>query len=558
VSRAARSPDIDDGRKALSRGSWEEAKGAFERALAREETPEALEGLGLASWWLDRGDAVFETRERAYALYRARDDRASAARVAVWLGWDYTAFRGEDVVASGWLARARRLLDGVPERREHAWLAVREGVFALLERGDPREALERAQEAIRIGQAISSIDHEMVGRALAGFARVTAGDVAAGMRELDEVSTAIVAGELSDYGLIGLACCYLIAACERVRDYDRALQWCTRLKAYCEKWGLRPLFAVCRTQYASVCMWRGTWNEADRELVLATEELAASRPGMTAEGVVRLAELRRRQGRLDEAAEMFARAEPHPHASLGLAELALDRGDARTAADLAERYLRRLPATNRVERAAGLEVGVRALVLLGSRAEAARAVEELSAIASEAGTSPLAASAGAAAGLLALADGDLEAARRHFEDAVDRLRPTGAPYETSRARIELARTLAALGRAEEARAEAQQAIEALETVHAEGEIARARALIGSLEKPRVLPAAAPAEPSSILTAREREVLGLVAEGLSNHAIGERLFVSEHTVHRHVANILTKLEVPSRAAAVAEATRRKFL
>src|SRR5262249_59780463 len=81
-------------------------------------------------------------------------------------------------------------------------------------------------------------------------------------------------------------------------DYDRAIQWCTRLKAYALKWGLRPLFAVCRTQYASICMWRGTWLEAEEELTNATHELAASRPAMTADGVVRLAELRRRQGRL--------------------------------------------------------------------------------------------------------------------------------------------------------------------------------------------------------------------------------------------------------------------
>jgi DNA-binding NarL/FixJ family response regulator len=74
-------------------------------------------------------------------------------------------------------------------------------------------------------------------------------------------------------------------------------------------------------------------------------------------------------------------------------------------------------------------------------------------------------------------------------------------------------------------------------------------------------AAAPAADGgngSPLTPREREVLALVAAGLSNQAIGERLFVSEHTVHRHVANILTKLDVPSRAAAAARATREKLI
>ena len=107
--------------------------------------------------------------------------------------------------------------------------------------------------------------------------------------------------------LIGLACCYLIAACERIRDYERAVQWCDRLKAFCAKWGFRPLFAVCRTQYASVCMWRGAWEEAERELTSASDELAACRPAMTGEGLVRLGELRRRQGKLDEAMALFDR-----------------------------------------------------------------------------------------------------------------------------------------------------------------------------------------------------------------------------------------------------------
>jgi hypothetical protein len=151
------------------------------------------------------------------------------------------------------------------------------------------------------------------------------------MRRLDEVNAAILAGELKDLVVIGVACCYMIAACERVRDYDRAVQWCARLKVFCEKWGLRPLFAVSRTQYASICMWRGTWLEAEQELITAGDELAASRPAMTPDAIVRLAELRRRQGRLTEAASLFDQAGAHGLALLGRAELAFDRGDMRGA-----------------------------------------------------------------------------------------------------------------------------------------------------------------------------------------------------------------------------------
>src|SRR5436190_8656832 len=99
------------GDAALARGAWEEARVAYARALAAHEPAEALEGLGLAAWWLDDAEAVFDSRERVYRLYRDRDGRVSAARIAVWIAWDTWAFRGEHAVARGWLQRARRLLE---------------------------------------------------------------------------------------------------------------------------------------------------------------------------------------------------------------------------------------------------------------------------------------------------------------------------------------------------------------------------------------------------------------------------------------------------------------
>ena len=422
--------DVTAGREALEAGAWQQAQRAFERALATAETPEALEGLGLAAWWLDLAVVVFDSRERAYRAYRSRGDHVSAARVAVWLAWDSAAFRGEEGVAHGWLERARRLLEGQPESPEHAFLANRASVFALLDDGNPEEAAGLAAEAIRVGRAIGNIDYEMVGRALHGFALVTMGRVPEGLRELDEVSAAILAGELSDRLMIGLAGCYVIGACDRVRDHARAIQWCDRIKEHSRKWGLKPLFAVCRTQYASVCMWRGAWDEAERELTNACDELAICRPGMTTDGLARLGELRRRQGRLDEATALFDRSGAHPIALLGRAAIALDQGDSRSATELAERHLRRLPVKNRTERAAALELLIRAKTDLGSDDDLDRAhmaMEELRTIATEAQTPALLASASLAAGLLALAAGDLDLARRELEDAVDLYRRAEHP-----------------------------------------------------------------------------------------------------------------------------------
>jgi LuxR family maltose regulon positive regulatory protein len=548
------------GDEALARGAWAEARDAFEAALRIGEAPELLEGLGYAAWWLDLADLVFDARERAYRLYLASDNPQAAARIAVWLGWDYWAFRGENVVANGWLQRARRLLDGQPACSEGAWLEVREGSLCLLEDGDPERARALAAEGIRIARETGNIDLEMLGRAVQGLALVAAGAVAEGMRDLDEVNAAVISGELTDLVAIGLSCCYMIAACERVRDYDRAVQWCTRLKAFCAKWGLRPLFAVCRTQYASICLWRGTWLEAEQELYAASSELAASRPAMSGDALVRLADLRRRQGRLVEAAALFEQTPPHGLGLLGRAELAFDRGDQRAAAEQAERYLRHVPLQNRTDRASGLDLLVRALTSLGECDRAKVPLAELASIAALVPSIPLRASASFASGYVALGDSKPDAARQHLEDAVDLFLQSGAPFEVARARIELARALGELRRVEAAIEEARRAIDLLSELKAELELARARSVLESLVNQLQCDQdpASTLDRSSRLTRREIEVLRLVAEGLNNQTIAGRLFVSDHTVHRHLANILSKLSVSTRAAAVAQATRRGLL
>jgi DNA-binding CsgD family transcriptional regulator len=521
------------------------------------ETPEGLEGLGYAAWWLDLADLVFDSRERAYRLYLARNQRAAAARVAVWLAWDCRAFRGESAVSNGWLQRARRLLDGHPVCSERAWLEVRAGAFCLLEDGDTARGFELASEGVRIAVEAGDNDLEMLGRSVQGLAMVAAGDVSDGMRRLDEVNAAVIAGELTDRVAIGLAGCYMIAACERVRDSDRAVQWCERLKSSCAQWGLRPLLAVCRTQYASICLWRGTWTEAESELRRASEELAASRPAMTGDALVRMAELRRRQGRLAESSALFDQVLTHRLGGLGRAELAFDLNDSRAAAELAERHLRNVDAQNRTERAPALELLVRALSELGKLEQARKALDELSEIAATIGTLPFRASSSYAAGCVALASRQPDSARRYFEDAVDLLTQAGAPFEAGKARIELARALGGLERLKEAGEEARKAIATLSELKADAETARGRKVLeelAGLKRPVEEKSAA----SSGLSRREIEVLRLVAQGLSNHDIAQRLFLSQHTIHRHVANIFDKLNVSTRAAAVAQASRLRLV
>ncbi len=496
---------LEAGQDALARGAWAEAASAFEAALATAEDGIALEGLATACWWLDDAERTLAARERAFRRYRRLGDSLGAGRVATSLAWDSILFGGREVVGRGWLDRARRLLEPLAAAPEHGWLAVREAELALRLERDPIVAREHAARAAEIGRTLGKPDLEVVGLALEGLALVNAGEVHDGMRRLDEAVAAATAGEVPELMWVGKVCCFMIYACEGARDYDRASQWCEEVSAFCRRWDLQPLFSVCRTQYASVLIARGVWDEAEHELESVLGGLGDSRREVAMEGVARLGELRRRQGRLDEAASLFAQAHEHPLARLGRAELSLARGDAATCAEVAETLLRRTPVVHRLARVGALELLVRAEVARHRPEAASPAVAELADTAAAVGTEPLRAAALFAQGLVAAATGDLAHGRRLLSDAAELYARSGSAYEAARADAE------AMRRGQEA-------------------------------------------PLQALTRRESEVLRLVARGLSNREIAAELVLSEHTVHRHVANILRKLAVPTRAAASAAAIR----
>ena len=316
------------GREALRRGEWEQAQAYFEAAHERGEGPDAMEALAMAAWWLDDGQLTIESREHAYRLYRERGDAAGAARMAIWLGWDYLAFRGEPAVARGWLQRAHRLLADLDPVPEHGWLAIREGEFAFVLENDLAATRRWAGRARAIGSSLGVDDIELSGLGLEGLGLASEGRIADGIRQLDEASAAAIGGEISELWAVGRTCCYMITACERVRDFERASQWCQRMLEFAERWRIRDLFAVCRAHYGAILVSRGTWEEADATFETAMQEFAGSRPGMVFEALVRRAELRRRQGRLEEAAALFHKVEFHAYAQLGLAHVALDGGDA--------------------------------------------------------------------------------------------------------------------------------------------------------------------------------------------------------------------------------------
>jgi ATP/maltotriose-dependent transcriptional regulator MalT len=547
---------LQEGRAALNRGAWEVAREVFEEALAESETAEALEGLGWALFWLDRTEEALDVRERAFRLYREAGDRRSAARLAYGLAVDCIDLRGE-APASGWLERARRLLEDLEPGPEHGWLALWTGHFALLYRHDTATARERGQVALDLGHQLGLLDLEMLARALEGLVLVAEGQVDDGMRRLDEATSAALTGEMAALDAVGATCCFLVHACERVRDYDRAAQWGERVERFSREWGMVPSLTVCRTQHAAMLIGQGQWAQAEEELERAIERLSKSRPLLMADGLEQLAELRRRQGRWDEAEELFARVESRSLSLFGRGAIAQDRGDAATAAAYLERFLRRTLPDNWNGRASALELLVRSRLALGQREGAEEAAAELRSLLERVDTLTIQAAARQAEGLLLDADGRSEDARCRFEDAVDLFLRSQAPFEAARARLDLARCLVGVGRSGPAQQEARSALECFQRLGSAREAFRAQGVLNEIsEVPSSSPGAAVAEHP--LTSRELEVLRLVAGGLGDKEIADRLHLSGHTVHRHISNIRTKLGLPSRSAAVAWAAQKGLL
>jgi ATP/maltotriose-dependent transcriptional regulator MalT len=523
---------------ALERGDWAEARARFEEAVAADPSPVALEGLSRAAWWQGDQDATIAARERAYRDYRQAGDACGAARMGMWLASDHLDFRGDDAVASAWLRRARALVAEHEPCIEQGWVTLLESDIALLAASDPTVAKRLAQEALDLAHRIGSIDVEVVALALLGTAQVASGEIEEGLGRLDDAAALAVAEEFSETAAPGWALCHTVSACAHVGDFERAAQWCRAMHTWSATWQARHFFGVCRTAYGGVLATRGDWPSAEDELARALRDLQTTRPALAAPSAVRLGELRARQGELAEARALFESALPLPQAVLALGELDLGAGDAIAAAEAAERVLRRLGHAAVLDRFPALELLARARAAAGDAHAAARAAEQVASAAARLATPYMLGRSGLVQGEVRSRAGDHDGARQASEDALDLFTACSAPYEAARARLLLADALDALGRRESAAAHARTAREALATLGA-----RSGAGGRSFDE---------------LSPREVDVLRLVASGLSNPQIAERLFLSPHTVHRHVANIRTKLRAPSRAAAVAQATRLGLL
>ncbi|GAB3436942.1 LuxR C-terminal-related transcriptional regulator [Phycicoccus ginsengisoli] len=512
---------------ALRAGRWAQAEESYAALAAESADPRAQEGLAQVGWWRDDAETALGAREAAYRGFRASGDDRGAARAAAALGYDSMLFGRGVAVGRGWLSRAADLLGDRVDVPEAGWLAVRQAEVALNVDHDAVAALGSATRAQEVGHAVADGELVIVGRALAGLARVRLGDVEGGMSLLDAAVAAATADDVEDLMWMGKICCWLINACQETHDLGRAADWCARVEDICVQRELAPLFAVCRTQYASILLAAGNSQEAESTLVDVLARLQGSRRMSRLDAVAQLGELRRRQGRLGEAEELLRQAGYRPAAVTSLAQLRLDDGDATRAWSTIAELLRSVAPEQLLERVGALAVAVVAGAAAGELDGARAAAEELRSIAARVRTPAFLAYADAAAARLAGEDVAVEL----WQDAVRGFHLAGLAFDEADSRLELAAALRVRG----------------QEVAAREQEAAARTVLSPL---RGATGKGPGGPG--LTERQSEVLRLIAHGLSNADIATRLHLSEHTVHRHVANIYATLDLGSRAAAAAYA------
>jgi DNA-binding NarL/FixJ family response regulator len=545
------SPLIDRGRAALRDGDAAGARRAFGSALAEAESGEALEGLAEALYLEREYAAAAAHYERAYAAYRRERRGMAAGRAARAVAWITGNVFGDWAVQSGWFARAVTILEEAGEDRpERGWVLI---IRAYLE-PDARVREALLGDAIAVGRRFSDPDVEFEALSYLGGVYLMTGRVEQGLVLFDEALAAICAGELREVATVDSIMCGLFWACELVNDVPRADQW---MRAAADLLRRRnAMAAFCRAHYGGILTAAGRWNEAERELLQAARHFDRGMPQRRAAAMIRLADLRVSQGRLEEAALLLDGLDRHPDAVRTLAALHLARGEVALARDLLERAT---AAPDDEVPTVGESTMVGPLLALlvdvhleeGDLGAAERAARRLDLVAGAQRGPYLKAAAALARGRLCVASGQGDA-RACLHEALEGFSRAELPMELARTRLELARALSRRA-PEVAVAEARAALEDFERLEAARHADAAGALLRSLGAPvRTGPKGVGA-----LTRREAEVLELVGAGLSNPEIAERLYITRKTVEHHVGNLLAKLGLRNRAEAAAWATRQKL-
>jgi len=532
------------GNEALASGDWEAAREAFTAAVEQSPDPEASDGLGRTLWWLGDVDGAIDQRERAYASFRKRGDAVRAARIALWLSREYVEAVGNEPAGNGWLARAKGLLRDAEPGPAHGWLELTSGSRSL----DPKEMRAHADAALEIAHRSDDAELEASSLALLGRALLLGGEFDAGVTALDESMVAATAGEVSDPVVFGDICCVVTLACEESGELERLMRWNDVIEKYLSRHLHGALISFCGTCGAEFFQAKGDLGTAERCLVEALDALEGTgHRSRCVHPAAKLAELRILQGRIEEAERLLAGYEDLTEslgASVGIHRL---KGGHAVAAALLLRRLNEVGDT--IVAVPLLSTLVEVQLDHGTLDDASASAARLASLAARFAHPRVTAFADLAAGRVARSSGRPDDARGRLERALSAFEGLEMPLEAARTRVELTRTLGSV-EPEVAAREARVALETFERLGADRERDSAAALLRDLGGP----ARTGPKDVGLLTAREREVLGLLAEGLTNAEIAARLYISTKTAGNHVSNLLAKLHLRSRQEAAVYAVR----
>ena len=540
---------LQRGRDAYARNAWRVAFESLTQAdRAASLAPEDLELLARSAYMLGLDDEYRASLERAHREYLSADAVPRAARCLIWLGHNLL-FRGDRAQASGWFARAQRLLDGEEQDCVERGYLLIPVWLEQMSRGDYSAGQATAAEAATIAERFGDVDLFWLAVGEQGRALVRQERVQEGLRLVDEVLVAAGAGELSPF-ITGIVYCNTIAFCQSVFELRHAREWTEALTEWCER---QPEMiahnGLCLVHRAEILQIQGAWVDAFDEARRAAERFTQGVLNELACGkaLYRQGEILRLRGELRAAEEAYRAAsrcgiEPQP----GLALLRLTQGKTDAAAVVIRRALGE--SAEPLRRAALLPALVEIMVVADEQAEALEASRELAQIAEGQGSDVLHAMAAEAKAAVALAAGDAWAALVDFRRAASGWQELQAVYETARVRMQIGLACRALRDEETAALELEAAEATFAALGAEPDLARVRSLRSD----------AGSSDAHDLTARELEVLRLVATGKSNKEIAGELVLSERTIERHVSNIFTKLRVGSRTAATAYAYEHDLL
>ncbi len=534
--------DLARARADFERGDWSAALGRWTRTDAADLAPADRAAAGTAAFLLGRPMEAVDRYERAQAAHLAASDAPGALRCMFHLVM-MLAVAGETSRSAGWLATADRQLVGLGDADlvERGYLAFAH-MFHHLGRGDPAAAAASAADAAESGRRFGDADLTALGLCGQGRIAIRGGRVTEGLALLDESMSVLLAGGHSPI-VFGHVYCTAIEGCQQIAELGRVSEWTVGLQRWCsEHPELVPFTGQCSLHRGQLLTAHGAFRDAVAEFDAAIERYRA----VGQRAAIGLVAYERGQalrilGEAEAAADGFRLAREHGFdPQPGLAQLWLGAGER----DAAEHAARRLLAEARspVARVRTLPGAIAVLLACGDTAAARSAVDDLDALARDFGFDTLRAHAASASAAVELAAGDPAGALPYARKARELWSRLDDPYGAALARAAIGSALLALDDEESARTEL------------EGASATLRALCAvpdAVAVERRLAPAAEALPGG-LTAREGEVLRLVAAGRSNQQIAAELVISERTVARHLSNLFTKLGVGSRTAAAAYA------